>query len=143
MTLNETKKRLSKYRVLKRELLQIRQELVVLETEMYAPKGPSLNGMPGSIGDDSVLINRIAAKKELLTLYEQWYTEMLQVQKEIELLIDGLESIERQICRYRYLDGLRWEKICGKMNYSWAQVHRYHSKALRKIAAMIEQDDTQ
>lgn len=143
MTLNETKKMLSKYRDIKRELMQVRQELVVLETELYTPKGSSLDGMPKGSGDGSILINRIAAKKDLQTLYETQYVEMLQSQKEIELILNGLESIERQILRYRYVDGLRWEKICEKMNYSWSQIHRYHNKALRKVAAMIEQDDTQ
>lgn len=144
MTLNEVKKELSGYRAAKRELHQIEQQIAILEAELYGLKSPLLDGMPKGAGGDSVLISRIVDRQNLLNLYQKQKIELIQVQTKIETRIFDLESIERQICRYRYLDGLRWEKICERMNYSWSQVHRYHNNALRKIAIIIEKkDDTQ
>ena len=40
----------------------------------------------------------------------------------------------------RYVLLKTWEQIAVDMNYGWAQVHRLHSKAIRKIT--IPKDDT-
>ncbi|MBQ3065357.1 MAG: hypothetical protein IJC98_03875 [Clostridia bacterium] len=37
------------------------------------------------------------------------------------------------MARYRYIDGLSWENVCEKMNYSWRQTHRIHSAMLDKL----------
>lgn len=37
---------------------------------------------------------------------------------------------EKEVLTLRYINGLKWEEICIRMNYSWKQIHRIHSSAL-------------
>jgi DNA-directed RNA polymerase specialized sigma subunit len=40
---------------------------------------------------------------------------------------------EQEVLRLRYIKGLKWEEVALKMNYSWKQVHRIHSSALKSF----------
>ena len=35
--------------------------------------------------------------------------------------------------RCRYIDGLSWDDVAEKIGYCWAQTHRLHAQALRKL----------
>ena len=37
------------------------------------------------------------------------------------------------LMRYRYIDGLKWEEVAVRMNYSWTQTHDIHGKALKQL----------
>lgn len=51
-----------------------------------------------------------------------------------ERLIDQLEdSRHRDILRYRYLNGWKWERIAKEMNFEEAHIHRLHGAALIAI----------
>ena len=50
-----------------------------------------------------------------------------------EKAIEALEPTARMLLRFRYIDGLPWEEVCVRMNYSWRQTHRMHSKALEAL----------
>ncbi len=53
---------------------------------------------------------------------------------EIEAAISTVEDITLQtLLRYRYLEGLTWEKIAVELNYCWRQVIRLHGRALQDI----------
>jgi hypothetical protein len=54
-------------------------------------------------------------------------------QAQIEDTIDALEPTERRLARFRYIDGLTWEKVCDRMCYSWMQTHRIHGRMLDKL----------
>ena len=82
------------------------------------------------------LANGIAALSDLRDLYRSKETELAQTQRDIEHLIENLDPIERVIARYRYIEGLHWEQICVKINYSWRQTHRLHSDMIDKLAEM-------
>ena len=51
----------------------------------------------------------------------------------IEMAFDTLNYTERTLMRLRYIEGLSWQAICGRINYSWQQTHRIHARALVKI----------
>lgn len=53
----------------------------------------------------------------------------------IEAAIESLDPTARLLCRYRYVDGLKWEEVCVRMNYSWRQVHNLHRRALEALRA--------
>ena len=50
---------------------------------------------------------------------------------EIETLINKLPTREQYLVRARYMEKKTWEQIAVEMCYSWPQVHRIHSNALR------------
>lgn len=119
---------------IKREQVEIKRKLTTIRWNMQSPGKPSLDGMPPGSGGDDALTVQIAAVDELEKLYQESEAALIQAQIDIEQMIMELESpIERQVLRYRYLDGMKWEKISVKMNYSESHIHRFYSRALRKL----------
>lgn len=129
----ELKKKLHRYCALDAERKQILRELERVAMLMGAPKVASTNSGPRSPGIGNPVHDAVARKTELESQYYRKVAQMMDAQKEIEALIDCLEPVERQIMRYRYLDGLAWEEVCVKIGYSWRQTHRTHSRALDTI----------
>lgn len=75
-------------------------------------------------------------------------SKIADLEKEIDAEVDALVAIRNQIqaaieaiqddtlktlLEYRYIDGLTWEKIAVKMNYSYMHVCRLHGKAINVI----------
>ena len=60
------------------------------------------------------------------------YTRLQGIEVEIYKRIDRMQDqTEREILRYRYIDGLNWEQISTRLNYSKRNVTRIHGRALR------------
>lgn len=135
-----TKARLRNYRNIRKEQEQLKGRLEELETALYYPKIPHLTDMPGGgkpegNHQEDLAIHHI----ELQALYNAKLAELRAEQLEIEKAIDVLEPTSRMLMRYRYLDGLSWEEVCVRMNYSWTQTHDYHSKALQKLRELEDE----
>lgn len=131
--------RLSKYTHLERERLQILDKIAELEARRTAPSTSKWDAMPrtgGGVAGDA-LVNGIDRADYLRALYIRKVEELEQAQLGIEVLIGGLDTTEREVMRYRYIDGLSWEQVCVKVNYSWRQTHNYHAAALDKLADML------
>ncbi len=69
----------------------------------------------------------------LRTLYDEKREKLTDELLHIEQVIEALEPTERTLMRLRYIDGLSWQAICTRINYSWQQTHRIHARALIKI----------
>lgn len=95
---------------------------------------PVLSPVPGGGGSGSPI--------------ERPMDKVLEIDAEINREIDELQIVRQEICaalnqledenlkllmEYRYIDGLTWEQIAVKMNYSYMQICRLHGKALRTI----------
>ena len=128
-----TKDRLRNYASLKEEREQLRRQLDELEATLYYPKIQRLNDMPSSPSEENTLELMVARHIELQERYEAKITEMTKEMLLIEEAIDALEPTARMLLRYRYLDGLKWEEVCVRMNYSWMQTHRIHANALNQL----------
>lgn len=128
-----TKERLRNYLDLKREQAQLRQQLETIEAALYSPKAQRLTGMPSSPSHGNATEEMAERHLELMDRYRAKLAELAAEQLAIEQTIEALEPTERMLLRYRYLDGLAWEEVCVKMNYSWRQTHRLHSKALEEL----------
>lgn len=62
-------------------------------------------------------------------------TKGLKEMQNIENIINGLPEREKLLMRLRYIEGLKWETICYKMDLKWRQIHRLHSNILNKLMA--------
>jgi DNA-directed RNA polymerase specialized sigma24 family protein len=129
------KRRLNSYRDLDVERRQILEELKRLETQMASPAGPNMDGMPRRPGVSNPVQAAAVKHAELVDRYRAQLDKLTAAQTDIENTIDGLEPTERMLARFRYIDGLSWEDVCEKMNYSWRQTHRIHSRMLDKLTA--------
>ena len=129
-----TKERLRHYRDIKRETAQIRSTLQELEASMTSPRAQALDGMPrsGSQAYDH-LADVVAKHQDLVDQYCAKLDELAAEQMQIEQAIESLQPRERELIRYRYIEGLSWEEICVRMSYSWRQTHRIHANALQQI----------
>ena len=129
----DIKRRLHGYIDRKHELQQLEQRLAQLEVTMTAPRSQAMDGMPHGSGGGDVMASLVAELVGLQDKYKAKMQQLLAAQAEVEDLIDGLEPVERQVMRCRYIDGLPWESVCVELSYSWRQTHRYHSRALKKL----------
>jgi DNA-directed RNA polymerase specialized sigma24 family protein len=128
-----TKERLRSYLDLKAERDQLRQQLETIEAALYSPKAQRLTGMPASPSHGNAVEEMAARHLELMDRYRAKMLELAEEQLEIEKAIEALEPTERMLLRFRYIEGLPWEEVCVRMNYSWRQTHRMHSKALEAL----------
>lgn len=133
-----TKERLRKYGDLKKEREQLRQQLEEMEAALYYPKIQHLNGMPSAPSKENTMELMVARHLELQDQYRTKLEELAAELMEIERAIEPLEPTSRMLLRYRYLDGLKWEEVCVRMNYSWKQTHRIHSRALKQLREEVD-----
>lgn len=139
----DIKRQLNSYRELDAERRQLSDELKRLEILMDAPTSPNWDGMPHGSGISNP-VERMAIKHlTLADRYRAKLVELVAAQESIENLIEGLDdSTERRLARFRYIDGMRWEDVCDKINYSWMQTHRIHGRLLDKLidAEMVKRN---
>lgn len=138
MTREQVKQRLNSYNHVRMERRQLRDQIYRLEARLTAPGAQNFDGMPHGSGKGDAMAQGVARLADLREMYNAKDIELTQTLVDIEHLIEGLDPIERVIARYRYIEGLHWEQICVKVNYSWRQTHRIHSDMIDKLAKEVE-----
>lgn len=129
----DIKRRLNSYRDLRAEHQQITEELRRLEALLGAPSGSNLDGMPRASGVSSSVERKALKHIALRERYQAQLEKLVEAQEMIENIIEGLDSTERRLARFRYIDGLTWESVCDRLCYSWMQTHRIHGRMLDKL----------
>ena len=138
----QIKRKLHSYIDLKYERQQLEHQLNQLRATAEAPRSQAMDGMPHGSGGGDAMASIVAELVELQKKYEIKLLKLIEMQATIEVMIEKLESTERQLMRFRYIEGLPWETVCVAMNYSWRQTHRIHGQALDKlVAAEIEKQE--
>ncbi len=127
------KAELKKYLPLRREAEELKLQAEHLEEDIRCLKAVVVDGMPkgntvNDIGNLVVKVDKL--KSNYLHKYDLALCELYKIERYIESLDN---ETERLLMRKRYIQGLHWEDICVDMNYSWKQIHRIHSNALKKI----------
>lgn len=130
-----TKERLQNYQAMKKELQQLEERLLETETTLCSPKNQKLTGMPSAPSKGNAMEDMAAHHIELQDLYKSKMDDLATELLAIEAAIKSLDPTARLLCRYRYIDGLKWEEISVRMNYSWRQVHNLHRRALEVLRA--------
>lgn len=134
MTRTELKTRLLRYQEIKKEIVQIKQEITTVEERMYSLSSPSFEGIPHSSTPGDPTGNKATRDADkhsaLLESYARQIERLTTEQAWIETQINCLEPVLRRLMRYRYIDGMIWEDVCDAISYSWRQTLYMHSKAL-------------
>lgn len=128
-----TKERLKNYALLKEEREQLRRQLDELEATLYYPRIQRLSDMPSAPSKENTLEVMVARHLDLQDKYEAKIAEMTAEMLLIEEAIEKLDPTARMLMRYRYIEGLKWEEVCIRINYSWMQTHRIHANALNQL----------
>ena len=119
----------------KREIEIIEDKIEYLKEKKTSIKSMVITDMPrGSNSENDRLGILLGEIEELINIYNEKQIRLIKQQIKIEEAISILDDpIDRNIMRLRYLEGMKWEKICVEVNYRWAQVHRHHKSILEKI----------
>ena len=127
MTNGEKKSILLEYRAIERRINRLIDEKAAWNAKATATTS-SFSDMPRSGGGS----DKIQTTVEKIIEIEE------KLDREIDALVEAaVEKLEdgrlRDVMRYRYIDGMKWEQIAVEMHYSYMQVCRLHGKALLEI----------
>lgn len=123
------KSRLKQYLPLKLEVEHLRERLDAL----YGPRIPNSDGMPHGSGVSDPTGSTATLIVERKKRYQSKERAFAEFEAALEKDMDRLTPKERDLIRYKYMDGLTWEEVCVAMRYSWTHTHRIHSAALVKL----------
>lgn len=113
--INTIKRDLIQYTDMELERIQIQDILTRLRREMAK----------GYTSEPAVALENLYVKK---------LDEICQHKRCVEELIATLHGEELDVMKWRYINGLTWEKVAEAMSYSYTNVHRLHNKALKSLA---------
>lgn len=132
---NERKKEyLRRYLEAKRMQEVLEREIDELRLDRMTPSGLLQDGMPHGSSGGGDLSGYVARLDELDRKLRAQMYKKIQLRAEITERIDAMENeTESLLLRLRYIHGLKWEEVAVKMDYSWKQIHRLHSKALNNF----------
>lgn len=128
-----TKKELQAYYWIMRNIEQLEQKLVELETEAtrqttritQTPRGSSINNKV-----EDIVVKIVEVQEDMDRQLKKSY----ELMKKIEQAIAPLPPRETYLIRARYLGLKTWEQIAVDMSYSWRQVHYIHRNALKLLS---------
>ena len=124
---------LSRYRKLGRRIEQLSTERAMWLSRACKTT-QTISDMPkaknGAQGDSSEVAQYIEIGEEITRELRNLH----RLRREIRTVIAALEDDTLQaLMLYRYIDGMTFEEIAVKMNYSYVHVCRLHGQALSKI----------
>lgn len=128
-----TKEELKEYYRLVCEIRELQEEIKQLQSVWQSVGATRYDIVGGSGGSGDIMGKTFARLNELTEYYAQKIEERIQQQEKIETAIEHLPIVERRLMRYRYIDGLDWVNVAARLNYSWKQTHRIHSRALQML----------
>ena len=98
---------------------------------------PALNGMPHAPGVSDKICNAVAVIDSIDQKIADKMTELREEKERIEMAIANIPDARlRILMRYRYIQGLTWEKIAEKMDIELRWTYYLHNRALEDITAL-------
>lgn len=133
MTNQEKKDFLNRYRDNEREIRRLRNEIQRWKDSAYITSVKYTGAGGGTDGQDKLQVN----VERLVRLQNRLTAQMrarIQLRGEIEDAIESVPDDRLQLLlRYRYIEGLTFERIAVELNYSWRQICNLHGKALNEV----------
>lgn len=124
---------LSRYRRMSKRIDRLLEEQSRWR-EMALKITPVLSQTPGGGESGSPIERPMDKVLEIDAEINREIDELQTVRQEIRAALNQLEDESlKLLMEYRYIDGLTWDQIAVKMNYSYMQICRLHGKALRTI----------
>lgn len=126
------KEYLMRFRQVMREIEDLDRRMAQLRLKYAAPSAINYSDMPKAHDSNHNLSDYIAKMDEMTEYMINKYTRLRGIEVDIYKRLDRMQDqTEREILRYRYIDGLNWEQISTRLNYSKRNVTRIHGRALR------------
>lgn len=133
MTNGEKKAILLEYRAIERRINRLIDEKAAWNAKATATTS-SFSDMPRSGGGSDKIQTTVEKIIEIEEKLDHEIDALVDLRNRIETAVEKLEDGRlRDVMRYRYIDGMKWEQIAVEMHYSYMQVCRLHGKALLEI----------
>lgn len=119
-------------------LEQLRVEIERLYTDIC---GRAVNYGDRVQTSNSNYDNQLARLMDLKNTLEEQKLKYLDRYELVNSALTNIGAVELEcILRYRYIEGMRWEEIATKLNYSMSWLlHNKHPKALRAFEKSFEE----
>lgn len=134
-TENEVKKAyLESYHESVRACKRIEEQLEELRLFHTCPGTKMITDMPKGSTVLSDLSDYIVAEEKLMNEMITARYKRIAIYTDVFTRIEALENEdERAVLTYRYIKKMSWEKIACEIHLEWAQLHRIHARALKKL----------
>lgn len=136
MTNQEKKAKLNKYREAEAESSRLEQEItrwyskaekMTTAVKLVPSGGAAGRSLENSIEAIDALAGRLGDKRR----------ETVRLRREIEDVIAAVpDGRLRMLLRYRYIDGMTWEKVADNMGLELRWTHVLHGRALSEITTL-------
>lgn len=125
------KEYLLRYKWAKREADDVELRITQLRLRYGAPSAINYSDMPKAHSNSDLSDYMIQLEKLTDYLFEK-YQKCIGIETDILMRLDRMQDqTEREVLRYRYIDGLTWERIAERMVYSRRNITRIHGRALQ------------
>lgn len=129
-----TQTELEQFASIQKEIEDIRELQNDLKERQKSIKAQIITDMPRG-GGSAMTMEDIVANIELnIVKIAKKQLELANFILDMENNIESLQSQERRLIRYRYINGLPFYQIAMKMHYSERHVKRLHKEILNKMA---------
>ena len=126
------KEYLQQYRHIQREIEDIDRRMVQIRLKYAAPSAINYSDMPKAHNSEHDLSDYIVKMDELTDYMISKYTRLRGIEVDIYMRVDRMENQkERELLRYRYIDGMTWTEIADALDTTERNVYFIHGRALR------------
>lgn len=133
MTNQDKIKYLKQYRTNELETTRLQEELVRWDSKACKVTTGFSSTPAGGAGADKIQL----CVEKIVEIQNQLTAQMIagaDLRSNIGSAIDSVPDIRlRQLLRYRYIDGMTWERVAVSIGCSWQNTHKMHRKALQLI----------
>ncbi len=133
MTNAEKKHYLGQYKIADNQIDQLLEELARWKAKSTAVS-PVYSDVPKGHNGADRMADAVARIVELEDEITERIDALVNMRRQIEADIATVpDGRLQQLLRYRYIDGMTWERIAVEMHYSYMQVCRLHGRALDEM----------
>ena len=126
------KEHLQQYRHIQREIEDIDRRMAQIRLKYAAPSAINYSDMPKAHNSEHDLSDYIVKMDELTDYMISKYTRLRGIEVDIYMRVDRMENQkERELLRYRYIDGMTWTAIAEALDTTERNVYFIHGRALR------------
>ena len=126
------KEYLQQYRHIQREIEDIDRRMVQIRLKYAAPSAINYSDMPKAHNSEHDLSDYIVKMDELTDYMISKYTRLRGIEVDIYKRVDSMENQkERELLRYRYIDGMTWTEIAEALGTTERNVYFIHGRALK------------
>ena len=126
------KEYLLQYQHIQREIEDIDRRMAQVRLKYAAPSAINYSDMPKAHNSSHDLSDYVAKMDELTDYMISKYTRLRGIEIDIYMRVDRMENQqERELLRYRYIDGMTWTQVADAMLTTERNVYFIHGRALQ------------